>query len=667
MPHRIVSIDTETQKIAPGLQAPPIACLQWRTLDGFGIIHGQLQRRAAVLELRDYLTGDDEWIITGHAIAFDMVAICANYPELFPDVFAAYESGRIVCTMLREQLLDIAEGTRKAQYNLQMVCMRYPGVPVPNKDDPWRLRYGELLATPLSEWPPEALHYANNDTDTQLQLHFAQERRAAQFPAPNVLGDQCRQAAADFWLKLVSAWGVHTDPAAVERYHQQELDRLNHVKMELEFAGLVRPNGSRDTKRAQALMREVWAEGIASGELTGAVPTTPAGGVSLSEDDINAALAAVPGAQAELLAHYQVYGAAKQVLARIERLQFGDRFPIQPRYNCIQSTGRTSCSQGDPPKGAETIAAYGFQLQNPPRAPGARECFIPRPGWWFALVDYTGMELRTWAFACLKLVGFSRLAEVLNAGRDPHTELACSLAGIPYDEGMTRLHGERGPEAKAHFKGKLRQVSKIGNFGFPGGMGAARFVVQARAEYGVTITEDASRELKQAWLTTWPEAAEYFRFINEQLGGADSYTVQHLLSGRYRGGASYCKAANSYFQGLAADIAKNAGFIIARECYTDRASPLFGCRVWNFAHDEFMSEVPANPFRATAAARRIQSIMEETAKVWMPELTPAIQAVPTLALRWSKAADEKVAESGPYAGCLIPWEWDARTGLPTTE
>ena len=76
-------------------------------------------------------------------------------------------------------------------------------------------------------------------------------------------------------------------------------------------------------------------------------------------------------------------------------------------------------------------------------------------------------------------------------------------------------------------------------------------------------------------------------------------------------------------------------------------------------------EVPADPFRATLAANRVGAIMRETAARWMPELTPGIQADPSLMLRWSKkAADPVYAKSGPFAGCLIPYEWDSATGLP---
>lgn len=291
-------------------------------------------------------------------------------------------------------------------------------------------------------------------------------------------------------------------------------------------------------------------------------------------------------------------------------------------------------------------------------------CFIPRPGSWFLSVDYTGHELRTWAYACFSILGHSRLMEVLNRGDDPHADLAANMGGVDYQTAINILHGAEGPERKAYFKDQLRQTAKIANFGYPGGMGPKRLVIQARSEYGVSLTLEQATNLRDAWRSNWPESWEYFRFVNQLLNGADTTTVKHLLSNRYRGGISYCEVCNSFFQGLAADIAKEAGFRIARACYVESGSPLYGCRTWNFVHDEFLLEVPANPYRATLAGWEVSRVMVETAAKWMPELRPGIEANPALMLRWSKKADMKVAQNGPYKGCLIPWEWNATTGLP---
>lgn len=653
----LVSIDTESELIAPGLQAPPLVCLQWETAETSAIVHARLERIGCRNTVSYFLWPDKDWIVTGHHVAFDMAVIGAHFPELIPMIFDAYEMGRIRCSLIREQLLDIAEGTRKKLYGLEDVANRYPGVPGKNAKDTWRLRFAELANVPVDQWPVEARDYALGDVHTQRAVYLRQNDRGARF-APDVFVDECRQSAAAFWLYLASCWGVHTDPKAVDAYYNSERARLENVKGELIAAGLVKPDGVRNMKAAQALMIEACRDADIPCPMTdGGVKGNPT--PQLSEDAIN-----LTGN--ELLAHFQQYGASKTLLSRIERLRYGAQYPIQPRFTTLQGTGRTSCSTGDSKPGSTGLpSSYGYQVQNTKRGVGEKECFIPRPGCWFLSNDYTGHELRTWAFACFKILGFSRLMEVLNSGKDPHADLAGSMGGTDYETTMAILHGSQGPERAAYYKDKLRQTAKIANFGFPGGMGPKRMVIQARTEYNVPLTLDEATNLRDAWRENWPEALAYFQFVNQVLAGGDTATVQHLLSGRYRGGISYCEICNSFFQGLAADISKEAGFHIARACYVaEKRSPLYGCRTWNFVHDEFLLEVPADPYRATLAGREVERIMVETAARWMPELAPAIEAKPTLMLRWSKKAVEKYARSGPFAGCLIPSEWDEQTGEP---
>lgn len=655
---RLVSLDTETHLIAPGLQAPPLVCVQWKTANREGISHAALNRAETLETLRRYLLGD--WTITGHNTAFDMAAIAAYAPELIPMIFTAYEQGRVKCSLIREQLLDIAQGTRKKTYNLADVAARYPGVPSKHGDDPWRLRYSELATVPVADWPREALDYAMGDVEAQFALHACQSVRAERI-APDVLDDECRQSAAAFWLQLVSCWGVHTDPLAVEAYYHAEKARLDSVKASLIAAGLVRPNGVRNMETAQTLMIQACKEAEVTCPMTdGGAKGEPK--PQLSEDAIT-----LTGHQ--LLIDFQQYGATKTLLSRIERLRFGAQYPIQPRFTTLQGTGRTSCSTGDAKPGATGLpSSYGYQIQNTKRsAEGARDekgCFVPRPGSWFLSNDYTGNELRTWAFVCWKILGFSRMMEVLNSGFDPHTDLAANMGGVAYARMVSILHGAEGDTRKDWGK-NLRQVAKIADFGYPGGMGPKRLVIQARSEYGVTLSIEQATELRDAWRANWPEARPYFEFVNQLLNGGEHATVQHLLSNRYRGNISYCEICNSLFQGLAADLAKNAGFRISRACYAEPDSPLYGCRVWNFVHDEFLLEVPADPLRATLAGYEVSRIMVETASEWMPELAPSIEAKPALMLRWNKKADEKFAQSGPFKGLLIPWEWDAVTGLPS--
>jgi hypothetical protein len=144
---------------------------------------------------------------------------------------------------------------------------------------------------------------------------------------------------------------------------------------------------------------------------------TATGQISLSEE-------ACQRAGHPTLLSYQLYGSRKNLLSRLEGLEKGYDKPLSSRFDSLKETGRTSCSKGD----------YGHPLQNMLRIPGERECFVPRPGNVFIACDYDGFELCTLAQVCLWAVGESRLAQVINEGRDVHLFRASEALGEPYED-----------------------------------------------------------------------------------------------------------------------------------------------------------------------------------------------------------------------------------------
>jgi hypothetical protein len=99
---------------------------------------------------------------------------------------------------------------------------------------------------------------------------------------------------------------------------------------------------------------------------------------------------------------------------------------------------------------------------------------IPGSAWVYSSTDYEAGELVTLAEACYRLVGFSDLGDALNAGMKPHNMLGSSMIGMSYEE-YEKL--AKTPQCK-----DARQAAKAGNFGFPGGAGAATLVLQKRKE-----------------------------------------------------------------------------------------------------------------------------------------------------------------------------------------
>lgn len=605
----MLAIDSETHLIAPGRLAPSLVCLSTSLRE---LLHAN--EEGTKERLVEILSSES---IVGHNIAFDMAVFAARWPDLLPLIFSAYREDRVTDTMLREKLVHIALGVYRgyAKPDGTTVQYRYSLADCAkrrlNRDldkSAWRLTYSELEHLPLEAWPDGAKQYAIDDAVTTWDVWKAQEADT------ELLLDQHRQARAAWWLHLTSAWGMQTDTEGVRRFQAQVESELAEVRGICVAAGIVRKDGTRNTKAAAKLVEAACRAADTQ------IALTEKGRVKLDRGSVEKLDHPV------LAAYARLSSLGKQLSTDLPLLVSGAVRPIQARFETLLETGRTSSSPN---------------IQNLPRKGGMRECFVPRPGYVFGSADYEQMELRTVAQVCLAMFGQSRLAEALNAGIDPHLEMAARIVGIDYDEALAR---KRAGDADID---NARQVAKVANFGFPGGLGIARFCDFAKTTYGVVINEAEAANLKQTWLASWPEFRRYFAWIG---GICEQHnpTVEQLYVGRRRGCVSYTEACNSMFQGLAADAAKHAGFLVSSACYVEQNSPLFGSRIVNFIHDEIIIETPETG--AHAAVTELARLMVAGAIVWMPDVPP--RAEPLLMRRWSKKAKPMHDEQGN----LVPWD-----------
>lgn len=651
MPRQIrKDFDSETFLIEPGRQIPPLVCVQWCDTDLVCKSRSAVElrrwnnREARAAFVRDLQ--DPEVVFTGHNLAYDLAVLAEAWPETFPLILDALDANRMFCTVVLAKLVDIAigDGTANKSYSLAATLERLaPGRPLLDKTDPWRLRYAELVDVPISKWPVEAIAYAKGDATAQADLAdlLWDPRAKALWEA-----DGARQTRAAFWLHLTAAWGFRLDPVAVEEYYAEIRHERQRDKARLIESGLIRPDGTKHTKAATARM-------VAACAARGITPkATKTGGVSVDADAIDLA-------GDELLEAYQAYGAEGTMEARIGNLRraASEGIPIQPWFDSLKETGRTSCLIGKGKPGVKP-SSYGDQLQNLPRKGRARECYVPRPGYVLWSIDYDGGELCTWAQVCLWMLGFSRLAEAINAGRDSHEIMGASILNAQGTSGAwdyDRIHAARkgtfGPELKTIAK-DARQLAKIPNFGLPGGMGAKILLIKARTDYDITLPlgpgPGSCMELVDIWKGTWDEAGPYFNEIR-RMTASGSCTVEQFISRRIRGNIPFTVAANGFFQALLADAAKDAGWEIIKRMYdARRGSSLYGSRMVNFAHDEFIGESPEEV--AHEAAHEAAKLAVDVAQRWVPDVK--MSAAPALMRRWYKAA-EPVYDAN---GRLIPWE-----------
>lgn len=612
--------DTETALIAPGRLAPALTCMTECTEPGQRA--ALLNHNEAVRRMSEVLQGG--WLIVGHNVAYDNAVMAAENPGLLPLIFEAYETDRVTDTKIRQQLGDIADGKfggyldknnvwRKRQYDLASLSRRHLGIEL--EKDEWRLKYGEFRDVPIEQWPEGAREYPRKDAETTRDVFLIQKK----LYGPIILADQFRQTRAYWALHLSSAWGVHTSKENVDRLKGMTEKARDEIFNELVEAGLVRPDGTRDTKAAKARMLQAMGD---------AHHKTATGGVCLDEE-------ACAASGDQLLIDYSTYSTLNKVLSTdIPMLAAATHTPIHTSYGMAE-TGRTTSS-----KNRALGASGGGNIQNLRVLPGIRECIVPRPGKVFIQADYSAFELYALSQSCLDFLGHSKLAEALNSGLDPHCVVASQISGAPYDE--VKKACKRKSDKFYH----ERQCGKVADFGLPGGLGVKKFVDYAWTGYHVKLDEERAAFIKQAWFQAWPEMIEFFEYVNS-LKGDNGYSVYLPRSKRWRGGATFCAAANTLFQGVAADGAKAAAFLIAKACYIEPQSPLFGSRIVAFVHDEFIGETDEE--KAPEAAEELSRLMVAGAKTIMPDMS--IKAEPCLMRMWSKEAETWRDDKGR----LIPW------------
>lgn len=649
-----IAVDTETFLIQPGLVAPRMVCMStYDSKNGPCLFHADLEsatRARALPEIRAILKDKSAHII-GQNIAYDMGVLARYDASLLPLIFSKYRRGMVHDIGIRQRLIYLEAGrlsfdyinNNKPSFSLAAMVFDYFKMDISGtkSHDAWRMRYSELIDVPLDDWDDDAVQYALDDAQWTFEVFKAQEKTQAES-----LADERYQVNAAWALHLMGLWGLRTDRgavAALELSIQADVDATDEILVK---HGLIRPNGSKDTK---AIRRRVTAA------FNGQPPLTEGGHKKLAEghiapwdlatqnDGVDVALeildlekyAKADGETLEasndpVLEALGESSSNRTLLSSfIPKLYKGAEVPINVRYDVLKETGRTS-SYGD------------INIQNQPRKGGVRECFVPRPGFVFLFADYDSIELRCLAQTCLDLFGWSKLAEKYqeDPNFDPHSYLGAMIIGRTYGQFLDDKLGLNGADRKAAAK-NARQLAKIPNFGYPGGMGAESLISFAKG-YGVVITLAQAEHLKEVWLAAWPEMGEvFFPYISELCRGG-SGTVRLPRTSRIRGSASYCAAANNHFQGPAADGAKRALAHIAEECYAVPGSKLFGSRPVAFIHDEVGVESPEGEFQD--GAERLCHLMIKG----MSEIITDVPVTVGVAAmrRWYKNAEEVRDQTG---------------------
>jgi hypothetical protein len=214
------------------------------------------------------------------------------------------------------------------------------------------------------------------------------------------------------------------------------------------------------------------------------------------------------------------------------------------------------------------------------------------------------------------------------------------------------------------YKGKVTITHQCANFGFPGGLGVRGLIGFAHG-YGVKLSADECRALRDAWFTSFPEWKELFKWVREHIDPVSGRgQIEQLYVKRVRGGVTFTSLNNTLFQGLGADGAKKALYEVQKRCYVkEEGSVLYGVRPVGFIHDEILAEV--DEALAHEQAFEMAKVMVDACNKFLPDVP--VKCVPALSKRWSKEAEAIFDKNGrlqPYdlardGGWDVYWDQQA--------
>jgi DNA polymerase-1 len=431
-----------------------------------------------------------------------------------------FEPGLVRDTMLMSQLLYTG---RRMAHKLADCVQR---------------ELGRDLAKDLqkSDWSGELrsdqLGYAAADADVLLPLCRALDAKLASAKLISAVEVEHRCLPAVVWLARsgvaldVEAWRSLAGPAEAEV--RRLADELNAAAPAPEQWSC--PTGSAWNWDSPAQVKKAFAAAGVD------LPDTRDGTLA----KVNHPLARLMRAYRDAAKRKTTYG--KDWLKHVD--EDGRVYAGWRQLGC--ASGRMSCSCPN--------------LQQLPRR-AYRRCVYAPPGRVLVKADYSQIELRIAA----KIAGDKAMVDAYRHGLDLHTLTAQRMLGR---EQVTK---------------EDRQVAKSANFGLLFGMGAPGYRAYAKANYGVDLTEDEARRLRDAFFRAYPGLVAWHRRVRDQHA-----RETRTLTGRRRlleAAAFDTIRLNSPVQGSGADGLKKAlALLWERRAEVPEAFPVLA------VHDEIVVE-----------------------------------------------------------------------------
>jgi DNA adenine methylase len=422
--------------------------------------------------------------------------------------WAIAAEGRLHDAMFLDMLIRLAvDDSFPYRRDLAEVANESAGM-VLDKGNPYRSRFGEILGKNLATVDRGFLDYAVTDAIATLRIWTALTKKAqslmAAFDGKEIRADavekfgllteslQLRKAIA---LAQITRNGIHVDQEMARRQEAELRGRLGDLIRQVEEAcpGLYKrsagqlvltaktkvPSKNDDVLRTK--LGEIEKD-FQKDKVHFFVPRTQKQKISAKREDWDDYADGHPFLDAWLKV---------EEIAKLALFYQQPDAVAHPTYTSMVRTGRTSSS--------------GPNIQQIPKKGPFREIFVPSPGHLFLAVDYSFIELVTFAATAYQWYGYSALGDVIKCGADPHQHTAAMMLGIPLEEFQSWKISKRDEYDAA------RQASKACNFGVPGSLGAERLAAIAKHSYGLNISVEEAKTKRQSLLDIYPELKEYLR------------------------------------------------------------------------------------------------------------------------------------------------------------
>lgn len=667
---RFVGMDTETTPIMTGDTLPEMIVMSYAVLEEGveGITSGGLSHVEGD-DLVPMVTGwleDPDTALVFHSAGFDIGVLCRTFPELVDPFFARldramenasgtsniydvwrYEQLRLLAEFGSTSTIKLPDGSfQVVKHNLAALEQRHLNRDrSSDKSADLRVSYEAFRGQRFRDMPKNARDYAIEDAIGPVQIF---EQQLAKSPLPECLEFQ---VAVDVAFRCMTAIGMETDPVHHERLSKAMVEYLDlkswpqltqqrlvapekpsrpHAKGRIDpETGMVMMTQYQPPKVEQKLIRQriekLGKTFDFEPKRTDPSKTAPKGNVKMDRDTLKE-LSGIDPALGDL-ADWQEF--RKLLTTELPRM---DSPIVHVPYNLLVNSGRSSSAADD------LFASMNGQNVFPP----ARPVFVPREGNLFVSIDYSGLELCTFAQITYDLFGHSVHLDKLREGVDLHGFLGERLYrqfGNPKRPWDTLDKKER-----KHW----RTFAKPVGLGYPGGLGPLTLTGLAKGTYNVDMTVEQAAMAREVWKETYPEAVEWFAHVNhELLWGIDDRTGDKRYTyrskrGMVRGPMSFTSAANGQsLQTPGAEVAKEAVYRVFRE--TLKGRPLDDCFMPLFIHDELVLEIPDDQHRDERIAL-IQRIMVDSSKTVCPDVPFNTEAA--LMYRWDKRAEELFNEDG---------------------